>query len=96
MTLTLAVAVPADDPSSEEDLRELNSGIATEQIATDVRPFDGETMIQTVIGLSTVTYPYFRTWVLSRLEHRKVFKIVINGIEMSGYSDAEVQRILRK
>jgi len=91
MSVPVLVQVPLDDASALEGLVE---GMDNASHAGTAHPFDGETVAQVLILLSTAGFPYFRTWAQGRISARKGFKAVINGVELSGYTAEEVGSIL--
>lgn len=94
MTLPIAIRVPQADRADLEALL-LSQGEDVESIAVS-RPFDGESVVQAVVILSGVSYPFFRTWLNSRTASRKTFSIVRNGTEISGYTSAEAAKIIKE
>lgn len=87
----IAVRVPESDAA---DLQALAESIGCNSEQEVAHPFDGETVIQTILVLGPVTYPFFRTWVTNRASQRKNFSIVHNGTELKGYTAAEAEDIL--
>lgn len=87
----IAVRVPESDAA---DLQALVDSIGCNSELEVAHPFDGETVIQTILVLAPVTYPFFRTWVTNRASQRKNFSIVHNGTELKGYTAAEAEDIL--
>jgi hypothetical protein len=91
VSIPMLVQVPLDDASALEGLI---GGMEGATPAGTAHPFDGETVAQVLVLLSTAGFPYFRTWARSRISARKGFKAVINGVEFSGYTAEEVTSIL--
>jgi hypothetical protein len=87
MERTIIVQVP---PTDSADLAELG-GTAS---AAEARPFDGESMVQILYVLGPGTLTTLIAWIQARASSRKHFRIVIDGIEMNGYSAREATRIV--
>lgn len=94
MTLPIAIRVPQADRHDLEALLR-SQGEDVESISVS-RPFDGESVVQAVVILSGVSYPFFRTWLNSRAASRKSFSIVRNGTEISGYTSTEAAKIIKE
>ncbi|MFE2375601.1 hypothetical protein [Streptomyces sp. NPDC059398] len=94
MPIHVIVAVSSQESRAADELETLAQGVAAAGERTEQRPFDGEATLQILIALSAATFPYFRTWIRSRTEQRKVTKVVIDGLELSGYTEKEANRIL--
>ncbi|WP_406140004.1 hypothetical protein [Streptomyces sp. NBC_01089] len=94
MPIHIIVAISSQESQAADELETLARGITTAGERTEQRPFDGEATLQMLIALSVATFPYFRTWLRSRSDQRKVTKVVIDGLELSGYTEKEANRIL--
>ncbi|NDZ77252.1 hypothetical protein G3I19_01655 [Streptomyces sp. SID10853] len=94
MPIHIIVAINSNEPQAADELEVLAHGITTAGERTEQRPFDGEAALQMLIALSVATFPYFRTWIRSRADQRKETKVVVDGLELSGYTEKEVNRIL--
>jgi len=92
MTVRVIVRLPASDA---QDLSDLVQGIHSDEDVEMVHPFDGATVAQVLVALSTTTLPFFRIWANARLEARKGFVVVHDGKELRGYTADEVERIAR-
>ncbi len=92
MTDHAIVRLPARDA---QDLNDLVQGLRSDEDIEMVHPFDGETVAQVLVALSTTTLPFFRTWVKARLEARKGFVVLHEGKELRGYTADEVEQIMR-
>lgn len=92
MNLPIAVRVPESDRHDLEALLKAGEW-DSDSIATS-RPFDGASVMQAIVLLTTTGYPFFRTWLMSRAEMRKTFSIVHNGIELKGYTPSDAAKIL--
>jgi hypothetical protein len=94
MNLPIAVRVPETDRA---DLESLMAEVdADADSISAARPFDGETVVQGVLVLSGVVYPYFRSWLTQRGSARKSFSVIHNGTELKGYTREEALAILEK
>jgi hypothetical protein len=91
MSVTIAVLVPTSD---QAELAELPTEFNASPVV-DSRPFDGEAVVQALVTISTATYPFFRTWIRSRIEKAKHTSVAIDGITLKGYTSTEVENILR-
>lgn len=87
----IAIRLEGDQRS---ELEEFLAGVNSDAEVMMTRPFDGETAVQAVVLLSSVSFPFFQTWLRRRAEARKAYRIVVDGTELTGYSSAEVERIL--
>jgi hypothetical protein len=96
MPIDIAVSLPIDDPDAHRDLAALATGTTNASQVAEQRPFDGQAALEAVVTLSPATYPFFRTWVRSRIDRRKQFKVISDGIEMTGYTADEAEQILKR
>ena len=87
----MLVQLPVDDA---RDLEELAQLIDCPQSVGTSRPFDGEVVAQVLVLLGGATFPFFRMWIQGRTETRQNFKVIVNGIEFSGYTATEVTAML--
>jgi hypothetical protein len=87
----VAVQVGVDDVN---DLAELAANESGSSDVTTVRPFDGTTAAQLLVPLVPGGFAFFRVWVKARVETRKSVKIVKDGIEYTGLSDGQIDRVL--
>jgi hypothetical protein len=88
----VSVQVPED---SRADLERLGEELGGESMApVSAHPFDGAAFIQVVFPLTTLAAAVLRTWIVKRAEARKNMRVVVDGIEITGYTGAEVKRIL--
>jgi hypothetical protein len=60
-----------------------------------VRPFDGIIMLQLLVPFSTAAVSILRKWIDARQKSRSSYRIFAKGIEMTGYTAAEAERVLR-
>ncbi|MBF4580782.1 hypothetical protein [Frigoribacterium sp. VKM Ac-2530] len=88
---SIAVRVPEQDAADLADLLTVSG--SNEEVVV-ARPFDGETVAQTVLLLSGPTFAFFETWLRNRAQSRKSYSVVIDGTQLSGYTPTEVERIL--
>lgn len=91
--LRLAVLVPESDI---EDAESLATAIKSELSPMRIKPFDGAVLVQVVMVAAPSVYPYFRTWMRSRVEQRKSTEVVIDGVRIRGFNAEEVERIFDK
>ena len=90
MAHAVIVQVPADDVA---ELERLGAQVGDEEIEL-LHPFDGETVAQLVLVVSTTSLPFLRAWVKMRIEARKAVVVIHNGNELRGYTADEAERIL--
>ena len=94
MNLPIAVRVPETDRA---DLESLMAKVDADPDAISAaRPFDGETVVQGVLVLSGVVYPYFRSWLTQRGSARKNFSVIHNGTELKGYTSDDALALLTR
>lgn len=93
MEIPIAIRVPEEDI---EELRKLQKGVGSTDEIVVAHPFDGETVVQLVILLSSAGYPFFRSWLTYRATARKSYSVVHNGTELTGYTASEVETILKR
>jgi hypothetical protein len=93
--LNVILQVPLGDEDSLIDLA-LSNG--QDDTITTERRFDGDTVAQLLYyitsggaGLNLLT-----TWIKTRAEARKYYKVVIDGDEYEGYTEAEVARLIKR
>lgn len=91
--MPMLVQVRMEEAADLDDLLEAVDGATP---AGTAHPFDGETVAQVALLLSTATFPFFRTWAQSRIAARKGFKVVMDGIELSGYTSEEAVSVLKQ
>jgi hypothetical protein len=89
MEHTIIVQVPSSDTADLSQLDETAS-------LTETRPFDGESMVQILYVLGPGTLTTLITWIRARASSRKHFRIVVNGIEMNGYTANEAKRVVNQ
>ena len=90
MSLSLVVQVPIAD---RDDLQQLAEYVAPEPTVAESRPFDGESMVQTLLVLLPSTYPFFHTWIKSRSERAKNTYVSLEGMRLKGFTSDEVLHI---
>ena len=90
--MNISVQVPPEDRSALEELQQ-SLGLSAEII--EVHPFDGETMAQSVVAVTLVATPLLRAWLRARVDQRKAFRVVYDGVEYSGYTAEEVEALVR-
>jgi hypothetical protein len=89
----ISVQVPVED---DEALATLASELGlTLGDPIRVRPFDGIIMIQMLVPVSTAAISILRKWIDARQKSRSSYRIFAKGIEMTGYTAAEAERVLR-
>lgn len=93
MPLTVAVQVPTSDRA---DLQVLIDDMGASDDLVAAHPFDGEAFVQTVVILSSVGFPYFRTWLRSRADAGKHCSVAFKGMKLRGYTHEEVNDIIQK
>jgi hypothetical protein len=58
------------------------------------RAFDGDAVVQIVLGLSAATVTVVRTWLMTRVDRGKSFSVVWRGRRLVGYSADDVVKII--
>jgi hypothetical protein len=91
MSLSLSVQVPVDEAAS---LRELLRNLTVDADTVQLHPFDGETVVQSIIALTGASIPVLRLWLRARVAERKTFRVVYDGTEYAGYTADEVERLV--
>lgn len=91
MPFGLSVQVPLDEAAS---LRELLRHLDVHADTSQLHPFDGETVIQSVVALTGASIPVLRLWLRARVAERKTFRVVYDGTEYVGYTVDEVERLV--
>lgn len=88
----LSVQVPEGDL---DDLASLVRKLGDSSIEPlFAHPFDGALLVQIVVPITALNVAILRTWILSRKEARKAMRVVADGVDISGYTAAEVSKIL--
>lgn len=95
MSCDVVVSIDSSDDDADAELRKLAHALSTTEEPVEVSPFDGASALQLIASVSAVSFPYFRMWVNSRTAARKQFKVVIDGVELTGYNEAEADRIIQ-
>jgi len=90
MALSVVVQVPVAD---RHELQELAESLASEAQVVESRPFDGESVVQTLLVILPSTYPFFYTWIKSRSERAKNTYVSVDGMRLKGFTAEEVSRI---
>jgi hypothetical protein len=93
MTASILVQVPSAD---SDNLDELATKLGATSGVTLVHPFDGETMAQILVTVSTGSFPFFALWVRERIAARNRFQVVVDGTELTGYTADEANTILER
>lgn len=92
MSDVIVVQVPA---SERDELERLGQQVDEDDIQ-ELHPFDGETVVQLVMGLSTASLPFLRAWMRERIEARKGFEIIHDGTALRGYTAREADHVLAR
>ena len=95
MPTMLAVGVPADD---RPDLAELSATLGQPAFEpVELRPFDGQTMVQLVVSLGGggAAMRVLEVWLRERAEVRKNFRVTVDGMEIVGADVETVERVIR-
>jgi len=83
-------------PESEADaLDQLRPALPDRPEVSEVQPFDGETVAQLIVAVTSISAPIVIAWIKARAESRKSFQIVVDGVQLNGYTPAEVSRMTR-
>jgi hypothetical protein len=94
MSMMLAVGVPEQD---RPDLARLSDALG--QLVfdpVDLRPFDGQTVVQLVVSLGGgAALRVLEVWLRERAEVRKNFRVTVDGMEIVGADAETVERVLR-
>jgi len=93
MDIAVVIQVPVAD---QDELERLVSALAPQTPVIESRPFDGATLVQALVILSSTTYPFFRTWITSRSEKAKNTYVSIDGMRLKGFTAKEVTRITKE
>lgn len=88
--MIIALRVPEADQS---ELESLASDLGESPEVSHVEPFDGDSLAQLFVLASSGAVPIIMQWIRSRAHARKFFKVVMNGVEYSGYTMKEVEGI---
>lgn len=91
----VSVQVPEAEASSLTVLTE-EAGMRNDDVVRRVHSFDGALTAQILIPLSGAVVAVLRTWMKARQESRSDYRIVADGIELSGYTAAEAEKVLRR
>lgn len=88
-----SVQVPVED-------REALMELATDADLGDVEimaahPFDGSLMLQVLVPISTAAALVLRKWIDARQKTRQAYRVFVDGIELTGYTLDEVERLLQ-
>lgn len=95
MQCDLVVSIDLSDDDADAELRKLAEALSVTEEPVEVSPFDGASALELFVSISAVTFPYFKIWVNSRTANRRKFKVVIDGVELTGYNEAEANKILQ-
>jgi len=93
MTEAVIVQVPIDQAP---ELRQLiaDAGQPEQEVLTS-HAFDGATVVEAALALTSTAIPVLITWIKARAAIRKNSKVVFrNGPTLSGYTAREVARII--
>jgi hypothetical protein len=93
VAVNISVQVPPEDRSALDDLL-ARLGLSADAEITEVHPFDGETVVQSVVALTAVGTPALRAWLRARVDERKAFRVVYDGVEYTGYTSEEVEALV--
>lgn len=94
MTFSVFVQVPIGEDADLQAL--LDQAGSPDSQLIETHPFDGETVIQAALVLIPTSMSVLKTWLRSRANERKSFKIAYRGIELSGYTPAEADQIIQR
>jgi hypothetical protein len=95
MPMMLAVGVPEQD---RPDLARLSDSLAQPTFdPVELRPFDGQTVVQLVVSLGGggAALRVLEVWLRERAEVRKNFRVTVDGMEIVGADAETVERVLR-
>lgn len=95
MPTTLIVGLPADETP---DLAELSAALGQPTFdPVEVRPFDGQTLVELVVTLGGggAALRALEVWLRERAATRRVLRVTIDGKEFVGYDAKTVERILK-
>jgi hypothetical protein len=88
----ISVQVPIRD---QEDLIELAAALQLKQEElTETHPFDAETTVQILVPATTAAVAIARKWLETRIQARKSYRVFVDGIEFTGYSAPEANRLI--
>lgn len=91
--MNISVQVPEDQAYLLDTLvDELDLGSRVENVV--MRPFDGLTMVQVLIPVSTATVSVIRKWIDARQKARSSYRIFCRGMELTGFSAREAERFI--
>jgi hypothetical protein len=91
MPIAMLVQVRLDDAADLSEIVETVDGAGP---VGSAQPFDGEAVAQVLVLMNAAVFPFFKTWAQGRVAARKGFKVIVNGVELSGYAAEEVASIL--
>jgi hypothetical protein len=91
MNMHVILQVPSADAVA---LNKLAADMASDASTSTVQPFDGEILTQIVVLLTPIAVPILIAWIKSRATSRKSYQVVIDGVQLTGYTPAEVSRII--
>jgi hypothetical protein len=91
MNMHIILQVPSTDAVA---LNKLATDIASDGSTSTVQPFDGEILAQILAALTPTTVPILIAWIRARAASRKSYQVVIDGVQLTGYTPAEVSRII--
>ena len=91
--MVASVQLPAGDRSDLDGLAADLGDLSPEHRA-EVHPFDGMLAAQILVPLTAAATAVLKQWLETRAESRKPFRIFIDGVEFSGLSRPEVERLL--
>ncbi|MGH3939456.1 MAG: hypothetical protein ACRDTG_12650 [Pseudonocardiaceae bacterium] len=82
---------------SRADLAQLSDELGGDMMMPiSAHPFDGVAFIQIVFPLTALSAVVLRTWIEKKAESRKSMRVIVDGIDITGYTSAEAQKILDK
>lgn len=82
------------DGNEQDSLLELERLQCPGEAPSRITPFDGETLIQSLLTITVATWPFFRAWLKERVDHRRAVSVIHEGIEIRGYTAKELDSLL--
>ena len=92
MGATVAIQVP---PADAEDLRSLLADLVSDAPLIESRPFDGESVSQVVVVLSTFGTSVFKAWLRARVDLAKNTSVSIDGMQFNGVNPGQIEQIMQ-
>jgi hypothetical protein len=93
--IDVIVSIDRDDSDAEADLKGLAEVMGADEPPVEELPLDAAQVVSLLVEISTATWPFFQSWVDARVKARREFKVVLDGVELTGYTAREAQQLLQ-